>query len=177
MELKNLNKDCPVCESAVFGQRSTRIYCGENCKAEHHSNARNQIMDRVWEEVDRDYIQLFSRNLYLFDSVLGPNYQSFKVNLKEFKSQKFQLTECSLTTKVGDTTIYYLSNYKYWTEGEILHVERIFAGPAYNDFVTGRWLMEYPDFSDADRFTEMFEGAELEEFKNLILENGYVWRE
>ncbi len=175
MKKKYLNHPCPVCKGRVYALRITRIYCGDDCKAKHHRNARNQIQDRVEYEylMDREYLQLFSRNLYVFESVLGPNYNSMSVNIGEFRSHKFQLTECSYKTMVDNKEVYYLSNYKYWTEGEILHVERTSPSPKYNDSVVGRWLLCYPELGDRAGFSK----GELEVLKNRVLELGMVWRE
>ncbi len=189
MELKLLGHKCPVCMLAVWAYRITRIYCSDGCKAEHHANTRNQIAVRVGiEESNRlaifgesDYacakinrgIKLFSRNLYYLDSVLGPEYNSFCGNIKEFKSQKFQLEECSFTTLEDGKVVYHLSNFKYWMDGENLHVERVFEGPKYNDSVVGRWLLEYPDLIDRRGYSE----TELANLKQLVLENCSIWRE
>ncbi len=189
MLLKCLNKYCPVCEEMIFAQRNTRVYCGEDCKATHHRNARNQIRDSVEFEIIKrllafkdnpaefakveDNIKLFSRNLYLFESVMGPNYNSFSVDLQEFKCQKFQLTECSSKIDTGDKVVYTLGSYRYWLEGKILHVERVGAINRYRDAVVGRWLVCYPEFGDRAEFGV----SELEELKNHILKVGLVWRE
>ncbi len=189
MKRKLLKKPCPVCNGRVFALRITRIYCGETCKGKHHANARNQIADRVEFEKDirielfgeSEYAQddlirsmkLFSRNLYYLDSVMGPEYNSFCGNIKELKVQKFQLDECSFKSVEAGLTVYNLSNYKYWMEGEIFHVERVFAGPKYNDCVVGRWLYSYPDLRGREQYNE----KELGILKNFILKNFSIWRE
>ncbi len=173
--LKCLEAACPVCLGEVWAYRITRIYCNDSCKAIHHQTARKQIEDRVWVELqrEREYLKLFSRNLYLVESVMGPEFNFMSVKLKAFQSHKFQLEECSNKKIVGGKTIYTLANYNYWLDGEILNVERVSDSPRYEYCVIGRWLLSFPNKSGRERF-----GVEkLAKFKKLFLDNGLVWRE
>ncbi len=175
MTLKRLIEPCPVCNLIVYALRITRIYCNDSCKALHHRTTRKQIEDRVFVELmnERDYVKLFSRNLYLIEAVMGPDYDKMSVKLKSFKAQKFQLTECSQKTVINGKTIYTLGNYEYFVSGEILEVQRKSASPEYGDSVVGRWLLSYPDLVDRERYSL----GGLANLKKLYLDNGLVWRE
>lgn len=97
--MNNKNKTCPTCQGNVHG-RSDKIFCGIECKNEHHKEARKYNHGRLisHKRINRNYLVLLGIFGELYQQVQIHQDMLFKYgyDLNAFISRNFRLNEFSL---------------------------------------------------------------------------------
>ncbi len=123
----NLNRPCCTCNDTLYGFRSTKRYCDDDCRYEFHRRADKQLINLLFI----GFWKFLKRNTHLVELVLGPQHNTMWISQLELEILGFRLGKCVKRKIKGKSRLgagkymYVLPNYHIYKYGGRLLVQRV----------------------------------------------------